>query len=103
MVTFPDIELSFIINGFIQISNPKPNEFTATVLLIGQLLFTGTQDLNSLTALASQAAGSVQEFGTASAEFQSQVDLIIDRLFSYSVDPVTGEQGWKLEWLGVED
>lgn len=98
------VELNFILDGFVQISDPKPHEFTATILLLGQLLVTGNEDLTVLNALARQAITQLRLLNTSSPDFAGKLKGLTDKLFSYSVDPVTGkESGWKLVWMGVEE
>jgi hypothetical protein len=98
------VELNFIFDGFVQISDPKPHEFTATILLLGQLLVTGKEDLAVLNALAQQAITQLRLLDTSSPDFAGKLKDLTDKLFSYSVDPATGkESGWKLVWMGVED
>jgi hypothetical protein len=97
-------DLHFVIDGQIQISDPRPDRFTIFVLLIAQLLVTGNEATADIGVVGANVIGRLRSVNTESSQLQGQLKKIIDRLFAYSVDPTTGvESGWKLEWMGVEE
>jgi len=95
----PNIILSFIVDGIVQIVDPKPDQFTINVLVIGQLLI---PDADATRAAGSALKDVLSSITKANLEQQSRV--AIDRFFKYSKDPKTNEElGWHVVWMGVED
>ncbi|MCM3870581.1 MAG: hypothetical protein ND895_07810 [Pyrinomonadaceae bacterium] len=95
----PTIDLAFIIDGFVQIVDPQPNQFTINVLLIGQLL---VPDQSRRRATANLLNTLIPSINQKNVDQQSQ--RAIDSLFKYSKDPDTKEEkGWHVVWMGVED
>lgn len=93
------VDLSFILDGIVQVVDPQPDQFTINVLLMGQLLVP-----DSTTRQISKAVlqGLISTFNQKTVETQSRA--AIDNLFKYSKDPVTKEEkGWHVVWMGVED
>ena len=98
-IIIPNVDLTFIIDGIVQVVEPKPDQFTINVLLLGQLLIPN--------ATASQAAGSALKSVLSSitaTNLEQQSRVAIDRFFKYSKDAKTNEEkGWHVVWMGVED
>ena len=95
----PTVDLTFIIDGLVQVVDPKPDQFTINVLLIGQLLI---PDENTGKAAGGALKSLLSSVTAANLEQQSR--KAIDRFFKYSKDPNTKEEkGWQVVWMGVED
>jgi hypothetical protein len=98
-IIVPTVDLAFIIDGIVQIVDPKPDQFTINVLLMGQLLL---PDANTRKAAGGAIRELLSSVTTKNVEQESRV--AIDRFFKYSKDPNTKEElGWQVVWMGVED
>ena len=96
-------QISFALDGIVQITDPQPNQFTVSVLLLGQMLL-GSANAQELTLLAQMVMAFLTNLDTTSSGFQKQLSELVSRLFDYSSDETTGnESGWSLVWMGVED
>jgi hypothetical protein len=99
-----NLDLYFIIDGQVQITDPRPGRFTLFVLLIGQMLLTGREAPADASFIGASAINVLKATDPNSPQFQQQLKALVDRLFSYSFDPKTGvETGWKVAWMGVEE
>lgn len=99
-----DFDLYIVLDGQIQISDPRPDGFTIFVLLIAQILLTGNEAPEEAGPIGGSAIKLLQSLDTESPEFQQQLKSAVDGLFSYTFDARTGqESGWKVAWMGVEE
>ena len=86
--------VTFLFDGLVQITDPRPDGFKVNVLLIGQALTSERSDDDS--NLSDFKSGSFDFAAVAGDTSGNKVDEklkeFIDRFFS----------DWKLEWMGVE-
>lgn len=98
-----EMTFTFLVDGLLQITNPRPNQFTAQVLLIAQWLrtrmieedtplFTFRGRAIQLKALVETIASESFRKELKSLDLTQEMQKIIDDRFS----------DWQLIWMGVE-
>jgi len=99
-------DVQIVLEGFVQIVDPKPKSFTVNILLMGQVIAPSGSQRDALFQVAKEAISVLSDpnVDLDSDEFQQKIAKTVDDLFKYSQDPQTGaENGWRLVWMGVED
>src|SRR5882724_251823 len=92
------LEISMVLEGIIQVVDPKPDQFTANVLLIGQLLVPTFEKRGPMASILASLTHAKPD------DFMPRLQSAVDSLFKYSRDPDTNEEkGWQVCWMGVED
>lgn len=93
------LDISLVLEGIVQLVDPKPDQFTVNVLLIGQLL---VPDFETRRVVPIAVANLAKAFDPK--DFMKHLQRAVDSLFEYSRNPDTNEEkGWQLCWMGVED
>jgi hypothetical protein len=96
--TNESLDVSLVLEGIIQVVDPKPDQFTANVLLIAQLLVPEPETSGLVTSVVANLAKAKPE------DFMPRLQSAVDSLFKYSRNPDTNEEkGWQLCWMGVEE
>lgn len=96
--------IDIVLEGFVQIVDPKPNSFVANILLMGQLIAPNKEQRDATFLKAIEAIGFLAKTDLDSDEFKQKMQETVDKLFKYSREDQTGaEDGWRLIWMGVED
>lgn len=96
--------IDFVLDGFVQIVDPKPKSFIANILLMGQLIAPNAAQRAAMFEVAGNAINFLSNTDLKSDAFKAQLQGAVDNLFKYSRNESTGaEKGWRLVWMGVED
>ena len=98
--------IDFVLEGLVQIVEPKPKSFIANILLVGQLIAPNAAQRQAMFEVAGAALNFLKDPATDlnSDKFKQQMQDTVDKLFKYSRDKKTGDEtGWRLVWMGVED
>ena len=96
--------IDFVLEGFVQIVDPKPKSFIANILLMGQLIAPNAAQRAAMFEVAGNAINFLSKTNLESDAFKAQLQGAVDNLFGYSRNESTGEEtGWRLVWMGVED
>ncbi|MDQ2976070.1 MAG: hypothetical protein M3R69_11755 [Acidobacteriota bacterium] len=96
--------IDFVLEGFVQIVDPKPKSFIANILLMGQLIAPNVAQRAAMFEVAGNAINFLSTTNLESDTFKAQLQDAVDNLFGYSRNESTGEEtGWRLVWMGVED
>ncbi|HKP85833.1 MAG TPA: hypothetical protein VJZ26_07045, partial [Blastocatellia bacterium] len=89
-------QFNFIVDGLVQIVEPKPNEFTATVLLMGQLLLPtqvdGVEGGKNFAETVSRASAG----GAGRMNLPANIEVLLRKIIRIFFSD------WQLEWMGVE-
>jgi hypothetical protein len=95
----------FILDGFVQIVDPQPTEFTINVMLVSQPLITQSDPVLTVrrgksaeapSGLAASVVSAIRSFverSPAAQDFDKQVGALITRYIA---------EDWKVVWMGVE-
>ena len=89
-------QFNFIVDGLVEIIDPKPNEFTANVLLIGQLLLPTQFDETGGNTFANTVGRTAADGSSSVVNLPANVDLLIRKIITLFFSD------WQLEWMGVE-